>query len=71
MILPYQDEIWFPLVFLKNVAKDEVMPSNLGCFLKPLPINFLRDLVVMLIHATVYLLHAQILADLLMGKLIR
>lgn len=47
------------------------MPSNLGCFLKPLPINFLRDLVVMLIHATVYLLHAQILADLLMGKLIR
>ena len=53
------------------VVKDEVMPSNLGCFLKPLPISFLRDLVVMLIHATVYLLHAQILADPLMGKLIR
>lgn len=47
------------------------MPSNLVCFLKPLPINFLRDLVVMLIHATVYFLLAQILADLLMGKLIR
>lgn len=53
------------------VVKDEVMLSNLGCFLKPLPISFLRDLVVMLIHATVYLLHAQILADPLMGKFIR
>lgn len=46
------------------------MPSNLGCFFKPLPIDCLRDLVVMLIHATVYLPHFRLLADPVMGKLI-